>query len=402
LRRHAHAVWSRIDAEAGKSVHLAHSKQKLNDVSRDLFRDHGWTLPKGYQRHEARDPATYSLTEWQQCKRADRDPKRTKEVFQDAWAMSDSRKSFAVALKEHGLVLARGDRRGFVAMDHKGEAYAITRYCGLKAQDVRARLGKGDDLPSVSEAHREATTRVHNNLKRMFHAEKRRAQEEQRTYRSQTRQDADTARIAETRLVRAQERRSRAEETQRAAKQRRGFLGLVDWVTGRKKKIAAENQIEAEQGRLRDLKERQAQRAAAHHRAEQLEQTRKARLTNAKTTLRALKDDMRNLRAAAHDTPTKNQEDHQKRKSRRPRRGTEPPKDQSAAYIQNPELNRHFTQSATTQSSSGKPPNVPETRPESPDRDAQKETFKRKRRPTSERPCRRSRSLSQKRPTLDR
>jgi hypothetical protein len=141
LRRHAHAVWCRIDVEHGKAVHLAHSKRKLNDLSREQFLEHGWTLPKGYERHEARDPANYSLAEWQQSKRAGCDPKKTKEMFQDAWAMSDSGKSFAAALKEHGLILARGDRRGFVAMDHKGEAFTVSRYCGVKAKDVRARLG---------------------------------------------------------------------------------------------------------------------------------------------------------------------------------------------------------------------------------------------------------------------
>ena len=142
VRHHAHAVWCRIDAAKMKAVQLSFTKNKLNALGRDLFLELGWTMPRGFVRHEERNPRNYTLAEWQQAKRAGKDPAKIKEIFQDCWAISDSKAAFASALKEHGYVLARGDRRGFVAMDHNGEAYAISRYVGIRVKQVRERLGR--------------------------------------------------------------------------------------------------------------------------------------------------------------------------------------------------------------------------------------------------------------------
>lgn len=160
LRRHAHSVWCRIDTDNMRAVQLSFAKTKLQDVARGLYRDYDWQMPRGFVRHQERDPRNYSLAEWQQCKRAGRDTAKTKEIMQDAWAISDNRAAFANALKAHGLILARGDRRGHVAVDHHGEAYAVSRYVGLKAKQVRDRLGTPDDLPSKEDAHRTAAKRT--------------------------------------------------------------------------------------------------------------------------------------------------------------------------------------------------------------------------------------------------
>jgi hypothetical protein len=44
-RRHAHAVWSRIDTQTMTAVNLPHYKMKLRDVSRNLYLEHGWKMP---------------------------------------------------------------------------------------------------------------------------------------------------------------------------------------------------------------------------------------------------------------------------------------------------------------------------------------------------------------------
>ena len=51
--------------------------------------------------------------------------------------MSPSARSNAAALRSRGFTLARGDRRGYVAVDYKGEVYAIARYAGIKTKEVR-------------------------------------------------------------------------------------------------------------------------------------------------------------------------------------------------------------------------------------------------------------------------
>ena len=75
----------------------------------------------------------FTLAEWQQAKRSGQDPRTIKSAIQDAWAVSDSRASFDHALQEKGFWLARGDKRGFVAVDYTGEVYAIPCAAGRKA-----------------------------------------------------------------------------------------------------------------------------------------------------------------------------------------------------------------------------------------------------------------------------
>lgn len=151
-RRHAHCVWSRIDATRMRAINLPHFQLKLMDKARELYLEHGWTMPRGLQTEAGRDPLSYGRAESQQAKRAKADPKALKALFRRCWERSDSRAALAGALLEHGFVLAQGDRRGFVAVDRLGKVYALSRWLDIKAKEVRARLGDGRDLPTVEAA----------------------------------------------------------------------------------------------------------------------------------------------------------------------------------------------------------------------------------------------------------
>lgn len=113
-RRHAHIVWSRIDVETMTAVNLSHFKLKLRDISRSLYLEHGWIMPRGLMNSKACDPRNFSLSEWQQAKRMNRGARELKALMQECWALSDSRAAFAQALGERGIILAKGDRRGHV------------------------------------------------------------------------------------------------------------------------------------------------------------------------------------------------------------------------------------------------------------------------------------------------
>lgn len=151
-RRHAHCVWSRIDTSQMKAINLPHFKLKLREISRQLFLEHGWQMPPGLQNSDDHNRLNYSQAECQQAKRVKRDPRELKRIFLDCWAASDSKAAYANALKDHGLILAKGDRRGHVAVDESGEVYAISRWTGINVKDVRARLGDANDLPSIDDA----------------------------------------------------------------------------------------------------------------------------------------------------------------------------------------------------------------------------------------------------------
>src|SRR5262249_1305956 len=99
-RRHAHAVWSRIDARPMTARSMAMFKERLQEVARQLFIESGWLMPEGLANRSLRDPRNFTLDEWQQAKRAGIDPRLLKEAVQDSWAMSDNVKAFAAALEE--------------------------------------------------------------------------------------------------------------------------------------------------------------------------------------------------------------------------------------------------------------------------------------------------------------
>ena len=46
-RRHCHAVWSRIDAQEMKAINLPFFKNRLMEISRELYLEHGWDMPHG-------------------------------------------------------------------------------------------------------------------------------------------------------------------------------------------------------------------------------------------------------------------------------------------------------------------------------------------------------------------
>lgn len=151
-RRHAHVVWSRINADTMTAIDPYKDKQALQQIARELFLEHEWEVPAGLKRKEDTDPLNYSHTEHAQTKRAKRDVKELKRIFRQCWERTDTRDTFAYALKEQGFILAKGDRRGFVAVDAKEEVYSVARYVGVKAKDLRARFGSFDGLPDVERA----------------------------------------------------------------------------------------------------------------------------------------------------------------------------------------------------------------------------------------------------------
>lgn len=164
-RRHAHVVWSRIEGDTLKAINLPHFKNKLRDLSRDLYLDHGWDLPKGLQAGGGKSPMNFSLAEWQQAKRHGLDPREIKQVFQEAWKRSDTLKAFGNALAERGYFIAKGDRRGFVALDVHGEIYSIPKWAGIRAKDAKDRFGAPNHLPSVAYVRRDIRSLVTDQLK---------------------------------------------------------------------------------------------------------------------------------------------------------------------------------------------------------------------------------------------
>ncbi|MFP7675138.1 relaxase/mobilization nuclease domain-containing protein [Marivita sp. S0852] len=257
-RRHAHAVWSRIDSEQMRAINLSHFKTKLRDVSRDLFIENGWELPRGLEDKRLRDPLAFTRAEWQQARRAGLDPKELKAVFQKAWEASDNREAFAQALGERGFQLAKGDRRGFVAVDYRGEVCAVSRYAGVKTKDVAAKLGDPSDLKSVDDVREELAARMTNKLEVFIKDAEREARKQVAALDFKKAELVGKQRAEREALADTQKARWQAETQARAARLPKGIKGVWHRLTGRYGKIRAQNEAEALAGVQRDRAEKDA------------------------------------------------------------------------------------------------------------------------------------------------
>lgn len=258
MRRHAHVVWSRIDADTMTAVPLPFTKRKLTELTRDLYIEHGWEMPAGLIDPARRDPRNFTLAEWQQAKRQDKDPRAIKSAFQDAWVLSDSSAALKAVLEERGYRLARGDRRAFVVIDHNLEHYALHKWLGLKVRDVRARLGDGKEFPTVEEAKVAMSRDMDAALQRIGENVSARADKANKRYGQRRLALVKQQRNQRAALADRQESRRVLENLLRQSRFRKGLAGVWDRLRGEHKRIAVLNSREAEHSAHRDQNERDA------------------------------------------------------------------------------------------------------------------------------------------------
>jgi len=255
-RRHAHAVWSRIDIEEMKAVQLSYSHLKLQDLSRELYLEHGWTMPDGLADRSRSDPRNFTLDEWQQAKRQGQDPRTIKTALQDAWAVSDNKAALVHALKERGFHLARGDRRGYLAVDHQGEVYALPKWADVKTKDVRARLGEAETLPSLDEAKATFAKEMQPALTRWERELQERIDAQQARYETNKRSLIERQTAERQKLFDGIEDRRIRETQARQERFRTGIAGLWDKLRGEHRRLREENETDAYDSLLRDRREK--------------------------------------------------------------------------------------------------------------------------------------------------
>jgi len=256
-RRHCHVAWSRIKVDEMKAVQLSFTKRKLTELSRELYLEHGWKMPDGLKQSQARDPRNFTLAQWQQAKRIGKDPKQIKAVFQECWALSDTQSAFSNALNEQGYVLARGDKRGFVAVDHRGEVFSISKkWIGINAKKVQEKLTDDKTLPSVDEARAEMAKDMTMRLNTLF--------QEQNSVFNTRRAELEAQRQTLTRQHKGERKKLR--DTQHLHWQNKqqewrnnhskGIRGLFDRITGKRRKIEERNEQDARQVKMQQQQER--------------------------------------------------------------------------------------------------------------------------------------------------
>ncbi len=266
-RRHCHAVWSRIDAETMTAKELPFFKNRLNEIAKQLYLENGWAMPKGFANPKLRDARNFTLDEWQQATRAGLDPRELKSAVQECWKQSDGAAAFASALEERGLFLARGDRRGFVAVTIDGDVFALSRMIDAKSKDVASRLGDPAKLRSVEETKQFIGEQIAPRLSRYIAESKRIAHHNMQPLiakREALKVQHQAERQAFDKSINA---RWNEEQRIRSSRLRKGIGGAWDFLTGKYFKVRKQNEIEAKFARERDSHERHALiRAQLEHR----------------------------------------------------------------------------------------------------------------------------------------
>lgn len=326
-RRHAHVVWSRIDSQAMRAINLSHYKAKLRDVSRSLYLEHGWNVPRGLQDRSLRDPLTFTHVEWQQAKRAGLDPRELKNVFGQCWKASDNKASLERALKERGFWLAQGDRRGFVAVDYRGEVYSLSRFAGVKTKDLEARLGDPKAIRSVDEVKVEIGGGMTRKLESFIKDAERQAKQRQAVVAFRKAEMVGRHQDARKQLAATLEKRWQAEARQRAQRLPKGFSGIWHRLTGQYAKIRAQNEREALEAYRCDRAERDALVFNQIEERQSLQREVQAQRAMAQEELMRLREDIgryqsqdrddgENLRSHKRETQNRQRPEHHKRHRR--------------------------------------------------------------------------------------
>lgn len=255
-RRHAHAVWSRIDPETMRARNLPFFKTRLMEIAKELYLHHQWELPTGLVNGSLRNPLNFTRAEWQQAKRVQHDSRIIKTMFRSAWASSDSAATLKVALEERGFFLAQGDRRGVVAVDFRGEVYALSRWSGVRTKDVNTRFTKPENLPSVETTKAMIATKMTEKLKTFLGEVEASHRKLSPSIDFRKTQLVERHREERRLVYEGQAERWKTEERARAARLPRGFSGIWSRITGKYSKIRAQNEFEALTALERDRAEK--------------------------------------------------------------------------------------------------------------------------------------------------
>lgn len=261
-RRHAHVVWSRIDTDTMTARHMSLFKTKLREVSRDLYLEHGWEIPRGLLNSADRSPLNFTRGDWEQAKRLGQDPRWTKQLVQSCWKSSDNQAAFESALKGQRMHLAQGDKRGHVVVDMLGGVHSLPRLLDLKAKEIRARLPDSSKLKSVADAQKHVADELTPAVRKHIEAGKSAFAERMRPLDQQKLQMREKQRDARRKLIEHHKSEREANALEAKSRLPRGLRGLWDRITGRYQDIRRQNEEAAAALRKRQGDEEQRMIAA--------------------------------------------------------------------------------------------------------------------------------------------
>jgi hypothetical protein len=150
---HMHLVWSRIREHDLTAIPLPFFKRRLKTLSRELELEFALEPVTSRRPDEIRFAPTRG--EQEQARRLGVDVHDIRNTIRYCFERSDCGASFQAALDHENLILARGEKRDFIVVDHAGGIHALgKRILDVSAAKIRDRLSDLDreNLPSVEMA----------------------------------------------------------------------------------------------------------------------------------------------------------------------------------------------------------------------------------------------------------
>ena len=193
---HMHIAWSRIDLESLTAIDPGLYKNKMKQLCREFEQEFGLTKVPNERGKDVKTKSA-ARAEFEQSRRLGTDLKAIRNTIQECWQSADSGQAFTSALAEHGLILAKGDRRDYVIIDREGGDHALSkRITGATAAATRQRMADIDraTLPSVEDA--KASQRERNDRQRATtEAQATTAPDPQQARKAPARNEAETLRL---------------------------------------------------------------------------------------------------------------------------------------------------------------------------------------------------------------
>ena len=259
-RRHAHVVWSRIydNGQKLKAAQLSFFQNRLMEISKELYLDQGWKLPNGFIDREQRNPLNFSRDQWRQAKRLNENPRSIKITLKECWSVSKTKEAFQKSLEQRGYYLAKGDRRGYVAVDWRGEVYSLSRWLGVKKKQLKEKLGDFAGLQSAKETIANIDQKLVKQVQGFTQDLKQKHKQRFTYLQSQKIRMKIRHKTQRETLTFKQKQRWVEETKQRQARLSTGVRGIWTRITGKHQSIIKQNEIEAYQSLTRDKQQKEA------------------------------------------------------------------------------------------------------------------------------------------------
>ena len=153
--------------------------------------------------------------------------------------------------------MARGDKRGFVVLDHQHNVYSLSRVGGMKTKDLKARLGLPDQLDGIEKVSRHIRQSMTKEVLGRIEAMKARHKAESQPLEDKKaqlvfRQKAERRELSDEQRV----KRHLLIKSGRD-KFRRGVRGIFDRVSGRHKRLTLINRKKGELLKARQMESRE-------------------------------------------------------------------------------------------------------------------------------------------------